>query len=308
MHRRYLALGVVVLAAAALAAQVSPAAAAPSPGAHVDCDPNAGLFNAVEQLIGSTSAARGKDVREPSVSQTVEEVPAGQKRNTSAGFAATIPVYWHVVSDGTNGDVRDSLIGRQLNVLNAGFGGFEGGYATGFAFELVSIDRTVNAKWYNAGPGSSGEREMKAALRQGGANALNVYSTSGEAFLGWATFPSSNDAQAYLDGVVIDYRSMPGGPYGKAFSLGKTLTHEVGHWLGLYHTFQGGCNNWGDYVGDTPFQRTPTSGCPEGKDTCREPGLDPIHNYMDYSHDSCYSEFTPGQAARMQEQYLFFRA
>jgi hypothetical protein len=106
----------------------------------------------------------------------------------------------------------------------------------------------------------------------------------------------------------MDYRSMPGGPYGSQFSLGFTLTHEAGHWLGLYHTFQGGCNAKGDYVDDTPFERTPTSGCPEGKDTCAESGLDPIHNYMDYSFDSCYTQFTPGQRGRMQDQYLFFRA
>jgi hypothetical protein len=59
---------------------------------------------------------------------------------------------------------------------------------------------------------------------------------------------------------------------------------------------------------DTPAQKTPTSGCPEGKDTCPEPGLDPIHNYMDYSFDSCYTEFTPGQVQRMQDAWLFFRA
>jgi hypothetical protein len=308
MRRRYLVLAAVAAVAATFAAQASPAAAAPTRGAHADCwIEDGGIFNAVERLVSSTSPARGKETREPAVSEVLDEAPSGQQ-GTGSSFAATIPVHWHVVSDGTNGNVRDSLINRQLNVLNAGFAGFEGGFAAGFAFTLASVDRTVNADWYNAGPGSPDERAMKAALRQGGANALNVYSTSGEAFLGWATFPSSYEEHAYLDGVVIDYRSMPGGPYGKAFSLGKTLTHEVGHWLGLYHTFQGGCNNWGDYVDDTPFQRTPTSGCPVGKDTCPEPGLDPIHNYMDYSHDSCYSEFTADQAARMQDQYLFFRA
>ena len=59
-----------------------------------------------------------------------------------------------------------------------------------------------------------------------------------------------------------------------------------------------GCNAKGDFVDDTPPMRVPTRGCPEGKDTCREPGLDPIHNYMDYSDDACYDQFTAGQVAR----------
>ena len=107
---------------------------------------------------------------------------------------------------------------------------------------------------------------------------------------------------------MLDYQSLPGGPYGTDYSLGGTLTHEAGHWFGLYHTFDGKCGGKGDYVADTPAERTPTAGCPEGKDTCPKEGFDPIHNYMDYSWDSCYTQFTPGQSSRMQDQYLFFRS
>ena len=96
--------------------------------------------------------------------------------------------------------------------------------------------------------------------------------------------------------------------YADKYDLGKTGTHEAGHWVNLHHTFNGGCNNWRDYVDDTPAQSVATFGCPEGQDTCSEPGLDPIHNYMDYSFDSCYNQFTAGQAARMQDAWLHWRA
>jgi hypothetical protein len=100
--------------------------------------------------------------------------------------------------------------------------------------------------------------------------------------------------------------SMPGGTI-ENYDLGFTASHEVGHWLGVAHRFQNGCSTTGDRVDDTPAERFPTSGCPEGQDTCTDPGVDPIHNYMDYSYDACYEEFTAGQAKRMAQQWLYFR-
>jgi hypothetical protein len=101
--------------------------------------------------------------------------------------------------------------------------------------------------------------------------------------------------------------SMPGGTI-ENYELGFTASHEVGHWLGVAHRFQNGCSTTGDRVDDTPAERFPTSGCPEGQDTCTDPGVDPIHNYMDYSYDACYEEFTAGQAKRMAQQWLYVRA
>jgi hypothetical protein len=232
-------------------------------------------------------------------------VDAGKGRATAS---VVIPVWFHVITtaDGI-GAVSDSTIRKQITALNETFAGARGGADTGFGFELAGVDRTANDDWFFMGYNSQAENRAKAALRRGGANTLNFYTVDGGAFLGWATFPNSYKSQSSSDGVVIDFRSMPGGPY-DAFSLGFTATHETGHWLGLYHTFQNGCSTNGDYVSDTPWERYPARGCPVGIDTCtKDPGIDPIFNYMDYSDDACYSEFTAGQTVRMQGAFATYR-
>jgi Pregnancy-associated plasma protein-A len=259
--------------------------------------------------VGSPAGARGR-MREPARMAEGAEVPAGAGQ-APQNFAGTIPVYFHVISSGPSpaeGNVRQSQIDRQIAVLNRAFAGGYGGVATPFSFFLAGVTRTQNSEWFSMGYNSQAERRAKTALRAGGADALNIYSTdgAGDSLLGWATFPSHYAAQSSIDGIVVHYGSLPGG-FIDNFDLGHTATHEAGHWFGLYHTFQNGCSTTGDQVEDTPRQRFPTSGCPEGKDTCPQPGLDPIHNYMDYSHDRCYSEFTAGQSARMTEQFVFFR-
>jgi Pregnancy-associated plasma protein-A len=269
----------------------------------------AGAWNC--KPLASSVLARGGVVREPDLAQVHQDLPASAKGKAGAGFSATVPVYFHVVTDGSIGSLTRSQIAAQIRVLNVTFGGGEGGADTGFTFELVGVTRTDNAKWFYASIGGA-EHAMKRALRQGGRNALNIYSTTAGPYLGWAYLPSILDSssQAYLDGVVIDWESWLGTSdrYEGQYDQGETGTHEVGHWLNLEHTFYKGCTVTGDFVADTPPEKTPTFGCPEGKDTCPEPGLDPIHNYMDYSFDSCYTEFTPGQAQRMNDAWLFYRA
>ena len=94
------------------------------------------------------------------------------------------------------------------------------------------------------------------------------------------------------------------------YDLGITAVHEVGHWFGLFHVFQGSsCEGDGDFIADTPAQRAPTNGCPAQSDTCpNQPGLDSIHNFMDYSYDECLYEFTDDQVMRLKSIYSQYRA
>jgi hypothetical protein len=299
---------VTTIVTAAIAASFFVAPASAGGFAHSQLCGPATEFSSLARLA-VTSTAKGAIAREPALTQIVEN--PGAQQGSDRSFSTNVPVYVHVVSpNGVIGNVSNRIIRDQITVLNATFAGAEGGYATGFSFTLAGTTRTVNADWFYAGPGPH-ERAMKRALKRGGDNALNMYLTTAGAYLGWAYLPNIvNHGNAYLDGIVVDWESLRGASttYAGQYDQGETATHEVGHWLNLEHTFYGGCNAHGDFVADTPPERTPTNGCPIGKDTCPDPGLDPIHNYMDYSYDQCYTEFTAGQATRMQDAWLYYRA
>jgi hypothetical protein len=225
----------------------------------------------------------------------------------------TIPVHWHVITRSDGRANVSSLVPAQMAVLNAAY------QRAGFQFAVASLEVVATDPWFFAASGSVEEFAMKAALRKGGPGDLNVYTTNGDVYLGWATFPIWYPRYSSYDGVVLWWAALPGTGLGGAsadepdgwltYDQGDTATHEVGHWLGLYHTFQGGCSEPGDAIKSTPAEAAPQFYCAP-RDSCggkKWPGLDPITNYMDYVDDVCMDNFTAEQERRMYKQWKAFR-
>ena len=244
--------------------------------------------------------------------------------------SVTVPVYFHVMRKAVGGnwnvtgDIPETVLNAQIDVLNQAYSGAErlaetgqSGPATPFHFVLAGVIRVDNSNFFDNCHVSSVETEMKSS-RVGGCESLNIYTCgmTGSGLLGWATFPSNCMTKRginLMDGVVILASSLPGGNAGAPdmdYHSGDSATHEIGHWLGLYHTFQGGCTKNNDYVSDTPAEASPDFNCTAGRDSCggsRYPGDDPIHNYMDYNDDACMFEFTAMQSARMDSITATYR-
>ncbi|KAL4898439.1 hypothetical protein BDV59DRAFT_197348 [Aspergillus ambiguus] len=230
-----------------------------------------------------------------------------------------IDTWFHIVSTPANaGLVTDEMIKGQLSALQNAYQGAQ------ISYRLQGVTRHVNESWAR----NTDELGMKTALRRGSYRTLNVYfhtdlehsgsgaargaaaaAAAGEKVLGFCSLPdpgvnASSPRAAYVkDGCDILGHTMPGGPI-PHYSRGGTAIHEIGHWNGLLHVFEGdSCQEGadGDYIADTPQQGSSTEGCPGQKNSCPElPGEDSIHNYMDYSSDDCYEAFTPGQLERMR--------
>ncbi|PNP49465.1 hypothetical protein THARTR1_09787 [Trichoderma harzianum] len=213
--------------------------------------------------------------------QLAQEAAVDRKLGRRAAQEIGISVYVHVVASSqneTDGYLSDETIYSQLQVLSSDY------QPANISFTLKTIDRTINETWAN---GTDLEL-MWYSVRNGSYNDLNLWFIPTLHTLGLCTVPTADDnldVALVQDGCTIRSDTVPGGSLNH-YNLGKTLTHEVGHWLGLLHTFEGGCDGDGDFVDDTPAQASPSNGCPEGRDSCPDkPGLDPIHNFMDYSYE-----------------------
>jgi hypothetical protein len=287
---------------------------------HREMQQSGSLEDLVEDIDFSDPSGRiRKGVRCATGSESNKtSVRRGLRDRTRATFSqvpaepVTIPVKFHVITNASGyGNVTDQAILDQIAVLNRAYADSK------FAFMLnpaVDVLRYVDNE---LATGCFLRRNlMKARYGVDIARFMNVntcdpdFGNFGRIF-GHSTMPDDYSEVNQLHGVLIYYATLPGGT-AVPYNLGHTLTHEVGHYLGLHHTFQGGCEAKGlgkdDYVSDTPAEGSPAKGCPIGRDTCpQRSGLDPVTNYMDYSHDSCMNHFTPGQALRMHSETSKYR-
>jgi hypothetical protein len=216
--------------------------------------------------------------------------------NASGGVTYTIPVWVHEIRNkaGTLGVLNGTQISSQITALNAAFAPHN------IQFTLAGSTISKNTNWYNDGG------TYYNTLARDVHNNLNIYTNTASGNLGYAYVPNGGGVVGNkFDRVVIYYRAFGNpGTYGAPYNEGDTTVHEVGHYLGLYHPFQGGCAsasgcaNNGDLICDTPPEGSAHFSPCTDPNTCGDP--DPIHNYMDYSDDSCMFEFTPNQQNRMR--------
>jgi Pregnancy-associated plasma protein-A len=227
----------------------------------------------------------------------------GQSRFARARGPVVIPVYFHILKNRADeGHVADKSLETQVKVLNDAFAG------TPFRFVLAGRDITVRDDWfdmvYSRDSPTQAERAAKYTLNKPGNSTLNIYTARVSGYQGWARWPWQLGDR--VDGVVVKYSTLPDGatPY---YNLGYVVVHEVGHWLGLFHTSERRCYAPGDCVDDTPAEESAKTDCQDGIDSCPGPGVDPYRNFMNYTDDKCKNQFTRGQMTRMIAIYSAFR-
>jgi len=273
---------------------------------HTRCDAGPFVVPADDNTRGANNCSGNRTIPSPQFDPTVAKY--------------RIPVVVHIIqqTNGT-GSMPDSRVTSQIEILNEDYQALAGtngapGTDGQIEFYLATVDpdgnpttgitRSTNNTWFNDGGG------YWNSLAWDTNRYLNIYTNNASGALGYVpNLPQGGIVGLNADRVVILYstfgRNAPFAP----FDLGRTVTHEVGHYFGLEHTFQGACSNGytsGDLIMDTNPESSPTFGCPNSRSTCGgQPA--PFHNYMDYSDDICMNQFTPEQVNRMRCTLLNYR-
>lgn len=283
-----------------------------------------------QELLQNNPGMMGSESYERWLAPKIANIKAQRSAADANGsLLYTIPVVVHVIHNGepigVGSNISDAQVLSQIQVMNedfrrmAGTNGFNSdpdGADVQIEFCLAQrtpdgcvtngIDRVdmsaVSTTW--SGPGATGNTDaiLKPATIWDPSQYMNMWSVTfaNGGLLGYAQFPGG---PANTDGVVSNYtyfgsNDAAGVTLPPPFNLGRTMTHEVGHYLGLYHTFQGGCAS-DDFCADTPPIAAPNYGCPTGTDSCPGGDIDMVENYMDYSDDACMNVFTNDQKARV---------
>ena len=270
-----------------------------------------GLSSKFRRAMTSIRRAKPRPKAHAAFASTAASPSASASAGAAPANSIKVNAYLHVVTTVAHaGMVTQQQMQQQLAAMNAAYS------PSHVSFALKNVSFTTNDAWAVGGSDSL-DLAMKSALRQGTYADLNLYFQSDMAggVLGQCTLPTDVGASpapaVYVrDGCNIALGTVPGGPI-NGYNMGKTAVHETGHWLGLLHTFEGySCAGNGDFVADTPAESQSTDGCPTNpwKNTCgNRTGMDPIHNYMDYSTDACYERFTNGQVQRVMGLWPQYR-
>ena len=227
----------------------------------------------------------------------------------------TIPVVFHVVYANGTENISDDQLFEQLQVLNDDFRRLNADQdniwpqAADTEIEFCLATRDPNGAPSSGilrvptTSGAFGSSDAVKFTSQGGSDAwpadeyMNFWVCNlGGGLLGYAQFPGGNAA---TDGIVCGYQFVGiDGPGAGAYNLGRTATHEVGHWLNLRHIWGDGPCGADDFVADTPESDGANYGCNLGSVSCSSEDM--VQNYMDYSDDGCMNVFSQGQGDRMQ--------
>lgn len=279
------------------------------------------------QTLGLHCGRPDRDPTQPGIGYQGPSDCGYSSTNPTSQYEATyvfdIPVVVHVIqrTDGT-GFIDAAMVSSQIDVLNEDFGALAGslgapGFNSMVQFHLATVDPagnpttgitySTNNTWYNDGG------NYWNTLAWDTNKYLNIYTNSASGYLGYVPdLPQGGLVGQAYDRVVILWSAFGrNAPIGAPYNKGRTATHEVGHYLGLEHTFQGGCGSatncytTGDLICDTQPESSANYGCNPGSSSCGFP--DPVRNYMNYSDDTCMWEFTSEQSRRARCTLEYWR-